>query len=118
LSAPTSGEVTAVSGDTITVKVTNPQTKKTSTKKVTVTSSTTYTKQQTTSSSALVVGQCAAVQGKADDSGTVSATSITVSAPDSDGSCASGFGGAGGPGGQGGPGGSGNDSSDGGSTNG
>jgi hypothetical protein len=95
---PTSGKVTAVSGSTLTVDALDFQTQKTSSKTVTVDSSTTYTEQQTGASSDLVVGQCVVARGKADDTGTVAATAITVSAP-VNGSCDSGFGGRGGFGG-------------------
>ena len=88
---PTSGKVTAVSGSTITVDALDFQTQKTASKAVTVDSATKYTESQKAAASALAVGQCVVAQGKADDSGTVAATSIAVSAP-VDGSCTSGFG--------------------------
>lgn len=91
---PTSGKVTAVSGSTITVDALDFQTQKTSSKKVTVDESTTYTETQTGAASDLVVGQCVIALGKADDSGTVTATALTVSAP-VNGSCTTGFGGRG-----------------------
>jgi len=90
--------VTAVSGSTITVDALDFQTQKTSSKKVTVDGSTKYTETQTGAASDLVVGQCVTARGKADDSGTVAATALTVSAP-VDGSCTTGFGGRGGFGG-------------------
>lgn len=88
---PTSGKVTAVSGSTITVDAVDFQTQKTASKSVTVDSATKYTQSQKAAASALAVGQCVVAQGKADDSGTVAATSIAVSAP-VDGSCTTGFG--------------------------
>jgi hypothetical protein len=88
---PTSGKVTAVSGSTITVDAVDFQTQKTASKSVTVGSATKYTQSQKAAASALAVGQCVVAQGKADDSGTVAATSIAVSAP-VDGSCTTGFG--------------------------
>jgi hypothetical protein len=93
--------VTAVSGSTITVNALDFQTQKTSSKTVTVDGSTKYTETQQGAASDLVVGQCVVAVGKADDSGTVAATALTVSAP-VDGSCTSGFGGRGFGGGRGG----------------
>jgi hypothetical protein len=102
---PTSGEVTAVSGSTITVDALDFQTQKTTSKKVTVDSATTFTEQQKAAASDLTTGECVVARGTADDSGTVTATAITVSDP-VDGSCTTGFGGRGGfPGRQGGQGG-------------
>lgn len=99
------GTVTAVDGNTLTVESTGPD-DETVTRTVTVTDATTYTKSVAADASAVVVGQCASARGEADDSGKVTATSITVSAP-TDGECTGGmvqrFGG--GPGGPGGPGG-------------
>jgi hypothetical protein len=91
---PTSGKVTAVSGSTITVDALDFQTQKTSSKTVTVDGSTKFTQTQQGAASDLVVGQCVVARGKADDSGTVAATALTVSAP-VDGSCTTGFGGRG-----------------------
>ncbi|GAA4159331.1 hypothetical protein GCM10022286_13550 [Gryllotalpicola daejeonensis] len=96
---PTSGKVTAVSGSTITVDALDFQTQKTTSKKVTVDGSTKYSETQKGAASDLVVGQCVLARGKADDSGTVAATSLTVSAP-VNGSCTTGFGGRGFGGGQ------------------
>ncbi|KQR17088.1 hypothetical protein [Cellulomonas sp. Leaf334] len=101
------GTVSAVDGSTLTVETTGPD-DETSTRTVTVTDATTYTTTVAADASAVVVGQCASARGEADDSGKVTATSITVSAP-TDGECAGGmvqrFGDGGGPGGPGGPGG-------------
>ena len=91
---PTSGKVTAVSGSTITVDALDFQTQKTTSKKVTVNGSTTYSETQKGAASDLVVGQCVLARGKADDSGTVAATSLMVSAP-VNGSCTVGFAGPG-----------------------
>ena len=99
--APTTGQVTAVSGSTITVNALDFQTQKTASKTVTVDGSTKYSTTQSGAASDLVVGQCVVARGKADDSGTVAATALTVSAP-LNGSCTSGFGGFGGRGGFGG----------------
>lgn len=99
------GTVTAVDGSTLTVESTGPD-DATTTRTVTVTDATTYTTTVAADASAVVVGQCASARGEADDSGKVTATSITVSAP-TDGECSVGmvqrFGG--GPGGGAGPGG-------------
>lgn len=83
------GTVTAIDGSTLTVEVTGPD-DATTTRTVTVTDATTYTKSVTADASAIVVGQCASARGEADDSGKVTATSITISAP-TDGECSAGF---------------------------
>ena len=98
------GKVTAIDGGTLTVEVTG-QDDATTSRTVTVTDGTTYTKSVAADASAIVVGQCASARGDADDSGKVTATSITVSAP-TDGECSTGFAGRGFPGGPGGRGGS------------
>ncbi|WP_315096433.1 DUF5666 domain-containing protein [uncultured Cellulomonas sp.] len=91
-----SGTVTAIDGSTLTVGTTGDATSRT----VTVTDATTYTTTVTADASAIVVGQCASARGDADDSGEVTATSITISAP-TDGECSAGMvGGRGFPGGQ------------------
>ena len=93
------GTVTAVDGSTLTVETAGPDDETTS-RTVTVSDATTYTTSVTSDVSAVVVGQCASARGEADDSGKVTATSITVSAP-TDGECSAGmvqrFGGPGGP---------------------
>ncbi len=104
------GLVTAVSGDTITVQETmrargdgtasstatvSPTT---ATVTVTTTSSTTYTAQKAGAAADVAVGSCASALGKADDTGAVTATSITLR-PATNGSCTTGFGGAGARGG-------------------
>lgn len=58
---------------------------------VTLGSSTTVTSTQPATSAAAVVGKCAAAIGKADSTGTVAATSITISSPGPNG-CQTGFG--------------------------
>ena len=83
------GTVTAVDGSTLTVEMTGPD-DETTTRSVTVTDATTYTTSVTADASAIVVGQCASARGDADDSGKVTATSITVSAP-TDGECSAGM---------------------------
>ena len=102
------GLVTAVSGDTITVQETtrargNGTTSSTATASpttttvaVTTTSSTTYTAQKAGAATDVAVGVCASALGKADDTGAVTATSITLR-PATNGACTTGFGG--GPGG-------------------
>ena len=99
------GQVTAVSGDTITVQETmRPRgtdtgtataTPTTATVTVTTNASTTYTAQKAAAASDVVVGECASALGKADDTGAVTATSISLR-PATNGSCTNGFGGPGG----------------------
>ena len=107
---PVAGLVTAVSGDTITVQETmRPRgdgtasstptaSPTTATVTVSTTASTTYTAQKAGAATDVVVGVCANALGKADDTGAVTATSITLR-PATNGSCTTGFGGAGGRGG-------------------
>ena len=83
------GAVTAVAGRPLTRESPRPD-DETTTRTVTVTDATTYTTSVTADASAIVVGQCASVRGEADDSGKVTATSITVSAP-TDGECTGGM---------------------------
>ncbi|KQY24167.1 hypothetical protein ASD16_00960 [Cellulomonas sp. Root485] len=83
------GTVTAVDGSTLTVESTGGD-DETTTRTVTVTDATTYTTTVAADASAIVVGQCASARGEADDSGKVTATSITVSAP-TDGECSMGM---------------------------
>jgi len=101
------GLVTAVSGDSITVRETarargNGTASSTATASptttsvtVTTTSSTTYTAQKTGAATDVAVGECASALGKADDTGAVAATAITLR-PATNGSCTTGFGGPGG----------------------
>lgn len=56
--------------------------------------STTYTAQKSSTASAVKVGHCLQAEGKADSTGAVTATSITVT-PSENGACTSGFGGQG-----------------------
>lgn len=100
------GLVTAVSGDTITVQetmrargngtATATASPTTASVTVTTTSSTAFTAQKAGTASDVAVGKCATAIGKADDTGAVAATSITLR-PATNGSCTTGFGG--GPGG-------------------
>jgi hypothetical protein len=103
------GKVTKVSGDEVTVKgrVLQRPTKKNSrpkatTKSVAVTLSSTTRVDQTVTATAevLAVGACVSAAGTADSVGTVTANTVTVSAPEN-GSCTGGFrfGSGGGPGG-------------------
>ncbi|MEU6136182.1 hypothetical protein [Nocardioides sp. NPDC047086] len=101
----TSGEVTAVSGDTITVAATSfdPQAEEgaepeTTTVTVTTTGETTVTTTRTADASALTIGRCVTANGTADDTGAVSAERIEVSDA-VDGECSTGFGRGGFPGG-------------------
>jgi hypothetical protein len=111
------GKITSISGSTIVVKGTVPvlPTKsskgsttttvkpgstphlKTTTRisKVTFTSSTSFTKSVTAASSAVVVGQCATALGPADQTGAITAASVTIRAPASSGCVTSAFGGFG-----------------------
>ncbi len=104
IAVPTIGQVTAVSGSTITVSALDFQTQKTSSKTVTVAATTKYTEEQKGTASDLTVGTCVVARGQSDDTGAVAATALTLSAP-VDGTCTSGFGGGGrrgtGPGGAG-----------------
>lgn len=75
------GEVRSVSGSGFVVEGPNGDVT------VTVGSATTYTKQVASTSAALAEGRCARVQGDADDTGAVTATSIQVSDAE-DGQCA------------------------------
>jgi hypothetical protein len=86
LGGAASGTVTAIDGSTLTVETTGRDDATTS-RTVTVTDATTYTTTAAADASAIVVGQCASARGESDDSGKVTATSITISAP-TDGECA------------------------------
>lgn len=102
------GTVTAVSGSTITVKnvararrtgSTASPAPTPATSKVTIGSATTVEQTSSATSSALVVGECLTAFGKADDTGAVTATAISVRPAGKQG-CTTGFGGRfGGPGG-------------------
>ena len=104
----TSGEVTAVSGDTITVAATSfdPQAEEgtepeTTSVTVTTTGETTVTITETADATALTIGRCVTATGTSDDTGAVSAERIEVSDA-VDGECSTGFGRGGFPGGGGG----------------
>jgi hypothetical protein len=97
--------VSAVNGDTITVletmrargpgSATATATPPPPTVTVTTIGSTTYTAQKAAAASDIAVGECASALGKADDTGAVTATSISLR-PATNGSCTTGFGGRGG----------------------
>jgi hypothetical protein len=114
-----SGKVTKVAGDKIVVKgpVFSAPTKKNTRPKaktksvnVTLASTTTVSQTVTATDAVLTVGSCVNAAGSTDSVGTVTAKTVTVSAP-VNGACTGGFGGFGGRGGfgggQGGPGGAG-----------
>jgi hypothetical protein len=87
------GEVTAVSGVSITVL-----TQASGTEKITVASAATVTKMATVSASDLQDGQCLRANGSRDSAGDVQATSITITPAGPSGTCTTGFGGGRGPG--------------------
>jgi|SRR5882757_6800948 len=88
-----SGKVSTVSGSTLIVAAQQRGSGSTTTKNVTVTvgSSTKATTGAATTSSSLKVGKCVTAQGKADSTGTVAATTVTISDA-TNGQCTSGFG--------------------------
>lgn len=91
------GMVTAVNGAGFTIQSTRPQngtatTAAPTTETVKTPAGTTYTKTGAATAKALVTGVCVTALGKADDTGSVAATSIMVR-PAENGSCSSGFGG-------------------------
>ncbi len=81
----TAGLVTTVSGSTITVETTERD-GTSSTATVTVDDATAYTTTAASDAGAIVVGQCVLARGEADSTGTVTATTLVVSAP-TDGEC-------------------------------
>ena len=82
-----SGAVTAISGDSITVDSRVMGSDDTESVEVAVGSDTVLTVTLAADTTALVVGQCVTAQGSADEKGGFAATSLTVSAPSSDGTC-------------------------------
>lgn len=105
------GKVKSTNGDTVVVVARVPEQSsggnaqpKLKKQKVSVTlaDSTTVSHTVDATEAVLVVGSCVTAQGTADSVGTVTAQTVTVSAPE-DGSCTRGFGGFGGPGGFGAP---------------
>lgn len=94
-----SGEVTAVSGVSVTVL-----TEASGSEKITVASAATITQTATVEASALQNGQCVRANGSRDSSGDIQATSITITPAGPSGTCATGLGGGGrGPGAGGAP---------------
>jgi len=83
-----SGEVTAVSGPTITVK-----TAADGSQTITVASAATITDSATVTASALQDGECVRANGPKDSAGDVQATAITITPAGPSGTCATGFGG-------------------------
>jgi hypothetical protein len=75
----TFGKVTAVTGTGFTVEEDNRQTGATTDVQVTVSPSTTYEKTQSADATALKVGECAVATGQSDDTGAVTATTISLS---------------------------------------
>ena len=86
-----SGLVKSVSGNTVTVQETNPQTSATSSVVVTLTGTTTFTESTTATATDLAVGKCARATGSASSTGAITARSIVISTPGANG-CYSGFG--------------------------
>jgi hypothetical protein len=82
---PRSGKVTSINGDQLTVAVSQPSSEDTSDVTVTTTDSTTVTVAQASKASAAKAGVCATVNGKADDTGAVTATTITLRDAGADG---------------------------------
>jgi hypothetical protein len=93
--AAASGPVTRVAGSKVTIKETDPRTKKSLSVVVTLSSSTTFSERQSAAATDLAVGKCASSFGSADSTGAVTASSITISSPGANG-CTTGFGGFGG----------------------
>jgi len=96
-----SGKVTAVTGAGFTVESSLPVNGTASapaptTRTVQTSAATTYTRTEAANAGALVVGLCVTAMGKADSTGSIAATSMTLR-PAEKGSCSMGFGGPGGP---------------------
>jgi hypothetical protein len=88
----TIGEVAAVSAGGFTVSATRPGNEEATDVSVTVGDDTTYTTQAKAQASAVTVGRCVTARGDSDNTGAVTATTISVSDP-VDGQCGAGFGG-------------------------
>lgn len=84
MSQAASGQVTAVDGNAVTVTGTDRDGEE-QTRTVTVSDATGVTTTVAADASALVVGQCVAARGEADDSGTLTAETLMVSSPGDDG---------------------------------
>jgi Domain of unknown function (DUF5666) len=92
-----SGKVTAVNGAGFTVESSLPvngtaTAPAPTTRTVQTSAATTYTRTEAANASALVVGLCVTALGKADNTGSIAATSMTLR-PAQKGSCSTGFGG-------------------------
>ena len=96
--AAASGKVTAVSGTTLTIAAQRFGSSATTTKTVTISAHTKITTQAATTAKSLAVGKCVVAEGKADSSGTVTATRVQITDA-TNGQCAIGFGRFGGNGG-------------------
>ncbi len=86
---PATGKITSVSASGFVLQTPN------ATRAVTTTQATTFSKTVATDHSALAVGQCVTAAGPSDDTGTVTASSISIRQPGPQG-CQGGFGGPGG----------------------
>jgi hypothetical protein len=84
------GKITSVSGDSFVVQLGSSNI----TRSVVTTQTTTFSKTITTDKSSVAVGECVTALGPSDDTGAVTATSISIRQPGPNG-CQSGFGGAG-----------------------
>jgi len=90
------GKVTAVNGASFTVESSRPQNATATTatptaRTVETSAATTYTRTEAANAKALAVGLCVTALGKASDTGSIVATSISLR-PAENGSCSSGFG--------------------------
>jgi hypothetical protein len=81
-----------VNGSTIVVNATNPTTKAVTAKTVDVSGTTTYTQTLAAAATDLAVGKCVQAIGPADDTGAVTASSISITTPGPNG-CTGGLGG-------------------------
>ncbi|MGH3684488.1 MAG: DUF5666 domain-containing protein [Pseudonocardiaceae bacterium] len=91
---PAAGKITSISGTGFVVQLGTS----TATRTITTTATTTFTKTVPTDHSALAVGECVTAVGPSDDTGTVTASSISIRQPGPNG-CQGGLGGPGrGPG--------------------
>jgi hypothetical protein len=84
------GKVTARAGDTLTVTMRSFGSAAPATRTVKLAASTKVYEQARTTAKSLAVGRCVTAQGKADSSGTVTATRVQISSP-TNGSCTTGF---------------------------
>ncbi|HEY6423323.1 MAG TPA: DUF5666 domain-containing protein [Pseudonocardiaceae bacterium] len=85
------GKITSVSGSSFVIQVGTSN----ATRSVTTTATTTFSKTVAADKSALAVGQCVTALGPSDDTGAVTASSISIRQPGPNG-CQNGFGGPGG----------------------